>query len=171
MCDVLSSDIELLLTLDSRCSPQKLPRTVPGRKEVDKFIPFIRAVKISVSDLFLSPCENLYIYKYSMLGQLHHRQTLGSWCNIKLQRGALDYRRTSNSLIKLRVHSTPGVRCNEKPITQSHRNFFHRENGVYKIDAGAGKVIVYCVLSDSHGCGRGGYTLVMKIDGNEASVR
>ena len=90
--------------------------------------------------------------------------------NCREQRGALDYRRTSNSLIKLRVDSTPGVRCNEKPITQSHRNFFHRENGVYKIDAGTGKVIVYCVLSDSHGCGRGGYTLVMKIDGNKASA-
>ena len=50
MCDVLSSDIELLLTLGSHYSLQKLPRTVPGRKEVDKFIPFIRAVKIHVSD-------------------------------------------------------------------------------------------------------------------------
>ena len=109
-----------------------------------------------------------------MFGQLNHRyintgfvmphRIVGS----SVVPWTTDERVTRSS--NIRVDSTPGVRCNEKPITQSHRNFFHRENGVYKIDAGAGEVIVYCVLSDSHGCG-GGYTLVMKIDGNEASVR
>ena len=143
---------------------------------MDNFNPFnMRAVKISVSDLFSSPCENLYIYKYSssyawtITSADKHWVRDATW-NCREQRGALDYRRTSSSLIKLRVDSTPGVRCNEKPISQSHRNFFHRENGAYKIDAGPGKVIVYCVLSDSHGCGRGGYTLVMKLDGKKASV-
>ena len=47
---------------------------------------------------------------------------------------------------------------------------FCREDGVYKIDAGAGEVTVYCVLSDHEGC-EGGFTLVMKLDGTKASVR
>ena len=55
-----------------------------------------------------------------------------------------------------------------EPITQI--SLINRNDGVYKIDAGSGEVTVFCVLSDLGGC-RGGFTLVMKLDGRKASVR
>ena len=58
----------------------------------------------------------------------------------------------------------------QQPIIQ-FKIPLYREDGVYNIDAGAGEVSVFCVLSGINGCGSGGFTLVMKLDGKKASVR
>ena len=42
-------------------------------------------------------------------------------------------------------------------------------NGVYELEA-SGKVPVYCHMASLNGCGSGGWTLVMKIDGSKVRI-
>ena len=50
-----------------------------------------------------------------------------------------------------------------------HSNFRFRspENKAYMLQTDNGRIPVYCHMTGIDGCGDGGWTLVMKIDGNK----
>ena len=49
--------------------------------------------------------------------------------------------------------------------------FSSLSNGVYKLRKGSlGEYEVYCHMTEISGCGLGGWTLVMKIDGNKVKI-